>query len=143
MAGIASHLLEFPPEGHLSPGQYDARIRQFIDSLTKIDPTKLLKADQQQDLLQFLDPLRNTVAHLWVLILRYKYFLQTKNPTQNEARALLLLLLNFMQQFDSVQARYVGHMVKEAVDAAISLATHLQQVGHPMVAFIASGKNAS
>jgi COP9 signalosome complex subunit 3 len=129
MAGIASHLLEFPPSGNPSPGQYDTRIRAFVESLAKVDPGKIVKADQQQDFLQILDPQINSLAYLWVLSLRVKVFYQSKDQTQEQARSLLLQMSSFMQQFDSVQIRYVGNMLRETIEAALILAANLQQVG--------------
>lgn len=127
MAGIASHLLEFPPEGQPTPGQYDSKIRSFLDSISKLDSGKIINADSQQDFLQVLDPRINSISYLYILALRYKSFLQSKSPTQNDARTLLLQALSFMQQFDSVQVRYVGNSLRELIESALTLAAHLQQ----------------
>lgn len=128
MAGIASHLLEFPPEEQLSPEQYNAAIKSFIDSLNKTDPAKLLKADEQQDFLQVLNPTVNSVSYLYILGLRYKLFFRSKSQTPAEARTLLFQALNYFQQFDAIQIRYVGPWLREVMEQAITLATHLNVV---------------
>ena len=128
MAGIATHLLEFPPDVQLSDKEYDKRITSFIDSLERTDPSKVVKADSQQDLLQFLDPQRNSISYLYILTLRHRAFLQTKNPSQNEAHTLLLRCLSFLQQFDHIQIRYVGRQLRELIDFTLSLAAHVGQV---------------
>jgi COP9 signalosome complex subunit 3 len=128
MAGIASHLLEFPPEGQLSPEQYNSSIKSFVDSLFKTDVSKVLKADGQQDFLQILNPGVNSISYLFILALRYRQFNNAKSQTQTEARTLLLQALNFMQQFDPIQIRYVGTILRDVVEQALTLASHLQAV---------------
>ncbi|KIW03042.1 uncharacterized protein PV09_05694 [Verruconis gallopava] len=139
MAAIASHLLEFPPEGTLSPDQYHSRIKSFIDSLSKTDPVKILKADGQQDLLQVLDPGVNSISYLFILSLRYKAFLNAKPQSPEEARHILSLISGFMQVFDGVQMRYVGMLFRDTVEFALNLAAQLgmtQQIVNPLVAAI-------
>jgi hypothetical protein len=128
MAGIASHLLEFPPEGKVSPEQYNTITKSFLDSLNKLDGAKILKADEQQDFLQLLNPGINSLSYLYILSLRYKHFLRSKSQTPTEARTLLFQALNFMQQFDSIQMRYVGATLRDLIELALTLATHLNAV---------------
>lgn len=120
MAGIASHLLEFPPERELSPVAFDMKVKDFIDSLAKVDPAKILKADSQQDLLQVLDPRVNSISYLWVLHIRLRSFIQS--PTQADPRQLLMPALQFMQLFDSVQMRYMGAGLRETMEMVMSIA---------------------
>ena len=128
MAGIATHLLEFPPEGQLTDAQYDKRINSFWDSLEKLDSGKVLKADLQQDFLQILDPRINSLSYNYVLSIRYRALTATKNPSLNEARTILLQALSLLQQYDPIQMRYAGSMFRSLIDMAFSIASHLQQV---------------
>jgi COP9 signalosome complex subunit 3 len=136
MAAIATHLLDFPPEGQISLDQYHSRIRSFVDSLNKTDGAKILKADEQQDFLQVLNPSVNSISYLYILLLRYKVFFRSKSPTPTEARTLLFQALNFLQQLDSIQIRYAGDWLTDIIDQALNIATHINAVSHLSAAFV-------
>lgn len=127
MAGIAGHLLEFPPEGLLSEGQYHNRALNFIDSLVKLDTQKIIKADAQQDLLQVLNPAVNSIAFLYILTLRHRTFFQSRPQSTSDARTLLSQALNFLHQFDPIQLRYAGGYLRQLINDTLELAHNLQQ----------------
>jgi COP9 signalosome complex subunit 3 len=128
MAGIAGHLLEFPPEGLLSEAQYHNRALNFIESLHKLDSQKIVKADAQQDLLQVLNPAVNSIAFLYILTLRHRNFFQSRPQSTNDARTLLSQALNFLHQFDPIQLRYAGSYLRQLINDTLELAHNLQVV---------------
>jgi COP9 signalosome complex subunit 3 len=128
MAGIGGHLLEFPPDGELSLSGYDSTISSYVDSLSKLDGQKILKADSEQNLLQVLNPGVNSIAYGYVLELRVTSFLRSKNQTGTEARNILLQCLNFFQLFDGVQMRYAGGVLRDLMEKAISIAANIDMV---------------
>ena len=128
MAGIAGHLLEFPPDGELSPSSYNNAINGYLDSITKLDEQKVARADSDQNLLQLLSPSVNSIAYAYVLELRIKSWLRSRQPDLNEGRNVLLRCLSYLQQFDAVQMRYAGSLLRGLIERTIDIAKAIQQV---------------
>lgn len=128
MAGLASQLLEFPPQNvsSLSDEQYNTRLRSFVDGLTKVDHYKLAKADAESDLLQILSPAVNSNSYLLVLTVRIARLNQKSTAT--EVRSILIQALSFLGQFDGVQVRYAGVSMRNLMEKVVKIASDLSMV---------------
>lgn len=126
MSGIISHLLEFPPNRRLFNDEvYHKEIKYFLDTLEKLDVRAVQKDDDTQNFLQMLDPSVNSVSYLFILLLRARALTAGSNI---DPRPTFLQALNFLQQFDGVQMRYVGSWLRELIDVSIQIASHLNSV---------------
>lgn len=99
-----STLLDFPPEKHLTPKDYDKKAHDFVKSLNKHPEATWAKQSKQQNILELLNPATNTIPYLYVLNS------QTANAgkDRNRNEEVLNNVVMFLTAFDPIQVRYVG-----------------------------------
>lgn len=110
---LASMLLSDPRvdnDGHvLSASHYDRNLKKLVKYLRETNERDLAQAHNGDNLLQVLDPTRNTISYLAVLLALKNLSLRTRQLDP----ALLNATIVFCASFDSVQARYVGPELRD------------------------------
>ncbi|KAI4726110.1 hypothetical protein E4T49_06133 [Aureobasidium sp. EXF-10728] len=103
MADLVSYLLSDPSVDDngvpLDDRKCDASVRRLVDYMRKLKAQDVPQQVQGKPLTELLDPTRNTIGYLAVLLA----YAQQAILAQQVA-----LVLNFLAHFDPVQARYVG-----------------------------------
>jgi COP9 signalosome complex subunit 3 len=74
-----------------------------------------------------LNPSLNTVPYLFALIANISAF-QNRVTAALDGDALWQKIIFFLEQFDPIQIRYVGHEFRQTIARTVNLARHAQQV---------------
>ncbi|KAL9122363.1 MAG: hypothetical protein Q9187_001080 [Circinaria calcarea] len=133
MDELLAHLLTFPP--HPPPPQplpdieYDKQIRALVQLLNHTSASKLTSGmSSGDDLLDVLNPSINTLPYLHTLLAHIENAQNSKQSVAANLKAfspsseLWRKMLKFMEHFDPIQVRYVGHEFRRLIDAAARVA---------------------
>ncbi|KAF1356541.1 hypothetical protein BDV97DRAFT_342071 [Delphinella strobiligena] len=91
--------------------KHDGNLKKFADFVRKMPERDLAQAVGGNSLLQLLDPTRNTISYLAVLLAMKNVALKTRSFLPGQLDNTLV----FLASFDAVQARYMGPELRELV----------------------------
>jgi len=83
---------------------YDEYLREFVTRLKNMSTKKLTQKVDGVSILHLLDPSRNTLSYLSVLVAHQQ------NAGQLSDDELLIATASFLTSFDPIQARYAGSL---------------------------------
>lgn len=131
MADLASFLLTDLRGSRGAPldEEYDRDLRRYVRECGNITNQQFNQRVDGNSLLQLLDPARNTISYLYVLLAR---------PRKNIGEDTLFAITGFLTQFDPVQARYVGTEWRQLITWLVQIIDASHNVGYTRKRFCLS-----
>ncbi|KAF2233035.1 hypothetical protein EV356DRAFT_577917 [Viridothelium virens] len=118
MANLVATLLSFPPDHYtVAPPSkviYDRDVREYVKQLDKISASSFVKAVDGQELIDLLDPIRNSIAYLYTIVSELQSIASSKpKPLPDDLWTRLSI---FCTSFDPIQIRYVGNEFRRLLE---------------------------